>query len=252
VPLPIPSGLLAQDAAAVDPMLAELRSATRNGSSLQAAAQQLMNRFLQQFEGSVALGRIYATVPYNVLPQRDRAFVRAAAEQKGMLALLQDDTRVLSLLATAGAEPAWRDRYASKGHLGIPLLSEHFVSEIPMIAGLIAQLGSSVRWFAKVAAPAGRNDNFGVFTESFFVADAGAARDSTGRLLIPAQDFVRSYNIRAVCGVGGEFPSSGMILVCIFFSNETLPHTPKWLLRVPLMLATGAQALVAAGKIYGA
>jgi len=217
---------------------------------VQEACQGVMQGVVAHFSDALQLGRTYMTVPWRNLPEADRLFARTVAGNVAAGHLLRDDTQVLSLLGTAGAEPAWRDRYSSRNHLAIPLLSPEFVADIPMVSGLIDQLGSSVRWYKQLSQP-GR-DSFGVFTGTFFVDDARTGRDNSGRLLIPAQEFVEQYGIRSVFGVGGQFQSSGMVLVCIFFSSVSLDQTPSWLLRLPVMIATLTQSLVSDGRIYPA
>lgn len=230
--------------------MAQLRSEVRKASTVQEASQRLMDRFRVDFAESVILARTYATVPYRLLPVRDRDFVQSVAQTRNMADALGRETRVLSLLGTAGVEPAWGDRYKSRNHLGIPLFSEDVMAEIPMMAALIRQLGSSATWFDKRTPSAQGVESFGVFTGSFFVQNPSHARDQAGRLLIPAQEFVQQYNVRTVFGVGGEFLASRMVLVCIFFSNERLEQTPPWLLRLPLMLATATRPLVLEGSIF--
>ena len=39
-------------------------------------------------------------------------------------------------------------------------------------------------------------------------------------------------------------------MVCIFFSSERPAATPKWLLRLPLLLASVTRAMVAEGKLF--
>lgn len=233
-----------------DALMAELRREVRQGNTLQETAQRLMSRVLMELKESIVLARTYATIPYGMLPSADRDFVQSVARTRNAGQSLAQETRVLSLLGTAGVEPAWCDRYRSRNHLGIPLISEEFVAGIPMIAGLIRQLGSSVSWYEKIAARELGGEQFGVFTDSFFVQNPAEARDLAGRLLIPAQDFVRAYNVNTVLGVGGEFLAARIILVCILFSSEELEQTPPWLLRLPLMLAMASQSLVAEGRIY--
>jgi hypothetical protein len=238
-----------RDAAAADALLVELRREARNRETVQEACQGVMQSLAARLSESLVLARVYMTVPWQNLPEADRVFARTVAGNLTAGHLLRNDTRVLSLLGTAGVEPEWRDRYSSRNHLAIPLLSPEFVAEIPMVAGLLDQLGSSVRWYGQMTPSAGR-DTFGVFTGTFFVGDARTGRDHTGRLLIPAQDFVQHYGIRSVFGVGGQFHASGIILACIFFSNVTLEETPAWLLRVPVMIASVTQPLLDAGRIY--
>jgi len=239
------------DAATADLILGDLRRQARNADSVQAACQGVMRGLLERLSDSLQLARAYLTVPWRNLPEADRRFAQEIAVSSGASHLLRDDTRVLSLLGTAGVEDAWCDRRTSHGHLAIPLLSAEFVAAIPMVAGLIDQLGSSARWYGQVAGSSNK-DTFGVFTGTFFVPDAATARDSFGRLLIPAQDFVERYEIRSVFGVGGQFQASGMTLVCIFFSSKNFEGTPPWLLRLPLMIASVTQELIAADRIYPA
>jgi hypothetical protein len=185
-----------------------------------------------------------------MLPARDRSFIETHARSKGSADLLNEDTPVLSLIATSGVESAWRDRYRSHDHLGIPLPPERFGAWSSMVTVLTRQLGQSVDWYTlrrQATGPA----SFGVFADALFVADATSSRDEDGQLFIPAQDFVRAYQVRTVSGVGGQFAATGMILACVFFSREMLSR-PTWLLRMPLLLGTVTLGLASAGKIYSA
>ena len=223
--------------------LSGMRSEVRKALTLQDAAQRLMERFRSEFAESVVLARTYATLPFRLLPEGDKQF---AVSRYGELA---EETRVLSLLGTAGTEAAWGHRYGSRDHLCIPLLSEEAVAEMPMVAALIHQLGNSLSWYQSVTQSSS-SDAFGMFTESFFVKDASTARDALGRLMIPAQDFVRESGVRSVFGVGGSFIDSGINLVCIIFSREAFNETPSWLLRIPLILATSSRPLVSGENLY--
>lgn len=241
---------LIQETDAAELTLTNLRVQARKGRSLQECCQNLMEHFQDSFADSIVLARSYATVPFSMLPGPDRTFVEQIVDARNAGDVLNENTRILSLLGTAGARPEWGNRYESRNHLAIPLLSEEFVSEIPMLASLIRQLGSSSSWFQKHTGSSGQVDSFGVFTDTFFVPDASRSLDSAGRLMIPAQDFVQEQNIQTVFGVGGEFTAEGIIVVSIFFSIERLAATPKWLLRLPLLLATVARSLVAQGRLY--
>jgi hypothetical protein len=241
---------LTVDTESIGATIAELRSEVRKGRTLREAAQRLMERFVKEFAESVVLARTYATVSYGILPARDREFARSLANARGMADALTDETRILSLLGTSGTEATWHDPYCSREHLAIPLFSEQVVSEIPMVAALIRQLGNSVSWFERLSPSRNKGEGFDVFTESFFVRDPEQTRDLSGRLLIPAQEFVARYGIKSVFGVGGEFLTSRIILACIFFSRQDMEETPPWLLRLPVMLATATRDIVSEGAIY--
>lgn len=48
---------------------------------------------------------------------------------------------MLSLIASRGAEDDWNDIRKSRGHVGIPLVSQAFVMDIPMFSRLLQDLG---------------------------------------------------------------------------------------------------------------
>jgi hypothetical protein len=237
------------DDAAGRAFLAARKSEIKKAGTLQEAAQQLMDCFHGEFAESIVLARTFATVPFHMLPPRDRSFIETHPGSEGSARLLTEDTPVLSLMGTSGVEPAWCDRYRSRDHLGIPLPPGRFGAWSSMVTVLTRQLGRSVDWFA-VRRPGTAPASFSVFADDFFV-DATSSRDEDGRLLIPAQDFVRAYQVQTVSGVGGQFAATGMILACVFFSREILSR-PSWLSRVPLLLGNVTLGLVSAGKIYSA
>jgi len=238
------------DDAASRALLAACRSEIETGATLQEAAQRMMDLLYAEFAESLALARTFTTVPFNMLPARDRSFIETHARTKGTAHLLNEDTPVLSLIGTSGVEPAWCDRYRSRDHLGIPLPPEKFGAWSSMVTALTRQLGHSVDWY-NLRHPAPGPASFGVFADALFVADATSSRDEDGQLFIPAQDFVRAYQVRTVSGVGGQFAATGMILACVFFSRELLSHA-TWLSRVPLLLGSVTLGLASAGKIYSA
>jgi hypothetical protein len=229
-------------------LLAACKSEIGTANTLQEAAQRLMDSLRREFAESVVLARTFATVRFDMLPARDRSFIETHARSKGTAHFLNEDTPVLSLMGTSGVEPAWCDRHRSRDHLGIPLPPEKFGAWNSMVTVLTRQLGQSVDWYT-LRRPATGLERFGLFADDLFVADATSSRDEDGRLFIPAQDFVRTYQVRTVSGVGGQFPATGMILLCVFFSREKLPRS-TWLSRVPLLLGTATLGLAAAGKIY--
>ena len=63
----------------------------------------------------------------------------------------------------------------------------------------------------------------GGFNGVFYVADAATARDSQGRFIIPAQDFVAKYGVKTVFGLGGAY-LGGALAACIVFAGEQLPR----------------------------
>ena len=162
-----------------------------------------------------ALVRCYKTHPYGKLEPELQSFAKAVLQGHAA-----DPTmRCLTLLGTAGDEPAWNSRRASAGHQAIPLPSAEMIEKAPMIAQLIRQFGLDLSEVVQpttdlVRGLAGKT--YGVF----HVPDAG------GSPYIPAQkDFVLKFGIRSVVGFGGSLPSGDLFAVILFarvaISSET-------------------------------
>jgi hypothetical protein len=189
-----------------------------NGSgSLETAAQAYTRLVYETLHESLVLLRVFATVPARNLPAVNRAFVAKLAESAG--AQLHDDTLVLSLLGSMGVETAWCDRRQSLGHIGIPLVSRDFVTQIPMISRLLQQLGIELDWFdRRDTAIVGRS--FGLQSGVFYVEDAATATDRQGRNIITAQQFVSQYGVRTVYGVGGGYVGTPVYATIIMFCRD--------------------------------
>ncbi len=160
-----------------------------------------------------ALVRFYKTHTFDDLPlqlQRFAANTMAPLTPKG-------DTNCLTLLGTAGEDPAWNSRTRSQGHQAIPLTSAEVVEGAPMIAQLIKQFGMDVREVVRPGAKVVRDlqgRNYGVF----YVPVA------PGSPYIPAQaDFVMRYGIQSVLGFGGTL-ASGDLYAVILFSKTNIPE----------------------------
>lgn len=192
-----------------------LRPSLEAASSLADACQILCNA-LAAIEPT-ALARVYAILPYRDLPEDVRGFVdhlngSAPASM----------TRVLTLMGTTGRRAEWCDRRQSKGHRGIPLISASFVEAIPMLARLLKELGFDLAWL-DTTPDVFAQKLVGGFNGIFYVEDARTARDGTGRLVIPALDFVATENIQTVFGMGGTNPD-GTVLACIVFTSTKVPR----------------------------
>jgi hypothetical protein len=198
-----------------------VRARVEGRRSLAAAAQALADAVHSDFEESLALVRVFATVPLGELPDANRGFVRALMSERGVERPLAGDTPVLSLMGTRGERPEWNDRMASRGHLGIPLVSPEFVDAIPMIARLLAEFGLAV-----VGVDGGGSrivrSKVGNLSGMFYVADARTETDDHGRPVISAQDFVADHGVRTVIGFGGAYMLERSYVVIILFARETV------------------------------
>jgi hypothetical protein len=198
----------------------ELRRATKEAATMEEAAQRVCRVLYEELatpEGSkaCALVRCYKTHLYGKLEPDLRAFARAVLQGT----TIAPTTRCLTLIGTAGDEPAWNARRSSAGHQAIPLPSAEIVEKAPMIAQLIRQFGLDL---SDVVQPS--NDLVrGVTGKTYGVFHVPEA---VGSPYIPAQkDFVLKFGIRSVVGFGGSLPSGDLFAVILFarvpVSSET-------------------------------
>ncbi|HEX9918873.1 MAG TPA: hypothetical protein VGA87_06885, partial [Pyrinomonadaceae bacterium] len=200
-----------------------LHEALKGCAHLQEAAQTCARLLYEEFQESLVLARLFVTLPFNDLPARDKAFVAALAEAKEITPLLSEKTQVLSLLGTHGAEAAWSDRYQSRGHLGIPLVTADFIESIPMVARLMSDMGIGSDWFDKFE-PDILVKNLGRAAGVFYVRDARTRLDARERRIVSAQDFVAAHDIRTVFGLGGSY-LNGSFVTLILFTREIIEQS---------------------------
>jgi hypothetical protein len=173
-----------------------------------------------KFEESLVMARAFLTVPYKILPERQQQFAVQFAHSVKLDNLLGPHTPVHSLLATRGRVAEWNQPRASRGHVAIPLLSEAFVSSIPMMSRLLKELGLPLSWVQDPGTVMERQ-MLGSEVGVFFVGDATHATDELGRKIIPAQDFVTCHSVHSVFAVGGVV-FGGAVFVLILFSQEPI------------------------------
>jgi len=144
------------------------------------------------------------------------------------------EMKCLTLLGTAGDEPEWNRRCASRAHQAIPLPSEAAVQNIPMLRNVLAQLGLAVSAVVR-PDPALVLDLEPRTYNVFLVPDA------LGSKYIPAQEgFVVPHRVRSVLGFGGMLPSADVFMVILFLripiSRETADLFKHLSLSVKLAL----------------
>lgn len=196
----------------------ELRRNAKDAATMEDAAQAIVRHLYDECrdgdgQRSCVLARFYKTHPYATLEPELQRFARAAlggADPRPGL-------RCLTLLASAGAQPAWNRRQASHGHRAVPLASTYAVERAPMIAQLIRSLGLEIGDVVNashdvVRALAGKTH--GVFH----------VEEAVGSPYIPAQeDFVKLWGVRSVLGFGGMLPT-GELFAVILFSRRHVPE----------------------------
>lgn len=213
-----------QDAPDVDTLFDSLALEPSQCASIEELAQRFARRFYEYFAESTVLVRVFATLRFERLPERERAFARDIALQAGGADEIANETDVLTLLGTRGARSAWNARYDSRGHLAIPLLSEAFVGEIPMIARVLGETGF-VPLFSGPAQSQYVTRSHDGGDGLFFVGDARLTTDERGRLIIPAADFVEAHSIKTVFGFGGPYASARTFVTTIVFCREAIARS---------------------------
>ena len=186
---------------------------TKGATLLEYAAQKYIDIIYEKFKDSIVLVRLFATIQFKDLPKPNQIFVNKLAKSAGIASLIKDNTFILSLLGTNGENQQWKNRYNSKGHIGIPLASSDFIEEIPMMSRLLKELGLGLDWIdaddTKIVS-----STIGKMSGMFYVPDAKITTDKKGRKIIVADDFVSKYGVKTVFGIGG-----GYVLKPIFLTN---------------------------------
>lgn len=203
----------------------QIRSVMNGFDSFEQAAQHFTSALHKNFEESIALARIFATVPYGQLPEENKKIVGGLARDKGVSELLNDNTLVLSLLGTSGDNPDWNNRKSSQGHVGIPLVSANFIEAIPMMSRLLKQLGLGLDWIGSADTSVVKH-TIGSMSGVFYVADASQEVDRYGRKVIAAQDFVAQHGIKSVFGFGGGYlTGASTFSVTTIFMRESVSES---------------------------
>jgi len=115
----------------------------------------------------------------------------------------------------------WNDIRKSRGHVGIPLVSQAFVLDIPMVSRMLQDLGVADNLIVLPDAMALQK----IFptTGTFHVPDAGETLDQKGRKTIPQQEFVKANGFVTVFGIGGPYAAGCRdVAVAISFAEESL------------------------------
>ncbi len=206
------------------PVLAKIKEAIITCPTMEEAAQTVVDILYAEYNESIVLARMFATIAYKDLPPKNQAFVSHLAEANGIGGLLGSDTPVMSLIGTHGLKHQWNNRRDSQGHVGIPLVSETFIDKIPMMSRLLKEVGLSLTWLDSkntnmVIETAGRTSGI------FFVEDASSAVDQQNRKIIAAQDFVAENQVKTVFGLAGGYATSNIYVTLIVFCREKLARS---------------------------
>ena len=197
----------------------------RAACTLEACARavcEVLYRELRAADGAggtsaCALVRCFKTHALGALEPPLRAYARTLPDV-GHAA--PSDLPCLTLLASAGDEPAWRSRHTAGRHRLIPLGSQAALDRVPMVAAIFREFNVSIdevrprRWGLSSDAPRA----YGLFH----------VEDAPGDPRVPEQEaFVRPYGIRSVVGFGGSLRRGDLFVVLLF----TKPRVPAAVAR---------------------
>lgn len=198
-----------------------LRLMGKGAASMEEVAGRIVHYLYEQFadresgEKSFVLVRFFKTHPYGELDEKLRGFACGVLGAPPESA----DMKCLALLASMGPEPEWQSRQLSAGHQALPLPSEHFVEQFPMVRQLVQQLGLEINTFLK-PDPEVLVDLAQTTYNVFCIPEA------VGSQYVPAQEeFVLPYGVRSVLGFGGVLPSGNLFAIIIFSRVEMTRET---------------------------
>lgn len=213
-----------------------IRSVPQSARTMEDSARRVVDFLWAELGDECALVRLYKTHPYGQLPPDLKLFAG------GLTGGVPDDkVRCLTLLATRGLEPAWNDRRQSDGHKAIPLPTDEFVERLPMVTGLIRQLGLEI---GDVVQPDRKRvvelaqRSYGVFH----------VEEATGSPFVPAQEFVEEQGVRSALGFGGVL-YTGDFFAIVMFARVPVTERVADTMRV-LSLATRVALMPFGNRVF--
>ena len=205
-----------------------LRNSGSDAKSMEEAANRIVRALYENFvdretgESACTLVRFFKTHPYAELPQGLQQAAREILKGDS----IEPTTKCLTLLATAGDKPEWNSREGSSGHKAIPLVSEDFVKDIPMISRLIQQFGLEISTVLEPMPSLLIDSDRKIHSTFIFHVP-----EALGSRYIPAQtEFVIPYRVRSILGFGGLLPS-GDLFVVIMFGKTWIPKDTATLFK---------------------
>jgi hypothetical protein len=165
----------------------------------------LYNQLNAGDDNPCALIRFFRTVAFSELTPELQSLARKALGRapEGLV-------NCLTLLASRGMLPEWNDRFASRHHQVIPLVSREMIKEAPMIAQLIKRLGIDLSQVVEPLPTLFLNPT----EKKYNVLYVPEAKGS--QTIVAQAGFVDVHKIRTVIGIGGLLPTGDMFAVMIF------------------------------------
>ncbi len=209
----------------------KLRSMGDNAESLEDVAQKAVKHLYDNMrdeksgQRSFSLVRFFVTCSISELPPSLQDFSSKLLKGEPV----PPDIKCLTLLGSAGSKEKWNSRFTSSKHKAIPLTSETFTENFPMISALISQFGMEIGDILKPSLDT-------MMLHEVKEYNIFHIEDVRGNLLVPSQkNFVIPENITSIVGFGGMLPS-GRFFTVIIFSKAPIPKRIANMFR-PLALS---------------
>ena len=154
------------------------------------------------------------------MPEREKAFARRIATERGLAEALGNDATVVVLAASRGKKPEWNDWARSRDRLAVPLLTPECLEPIPLVGRVLGATVSDLPWLKRQETLI-MTETTGKMSHLVLVEDASTTVTSSGAKAVPDQDFVADHGVRSVMAMGGRY-LNGASLVLVLFTTESL------------------------------
>lgn len=200
----------------IETVINQVFSENEKIGSIEEIYQRLARVMCESFctvpgESDLVLSRVYHSFDFPLLSSSLQQTAKQIWEKN-----LKENSKLIALMGTYGKEAAWQDRTQSKGHKAI-LLSHETLNNIPMVARLIQQIGFDL---GILLGEKEKGIEYKSISGAFGVFYVSPALDSP---YIPAQDFVKHYEVKSVLGTGVMLPQ-GDIGIYIGFSRVPIEN----------------------------
>jgi hypothetical protein len=226
----------------------ELQTLASPCPTFREASEACLDRLHAEFAGALVLGRVYVTVPFAFLPEREAEFARRVAAERKAGEKLSDDTIVVALAASRGANPAWNHPANSRGRLAVPLLDSKSLERIPLVGRVLGATMTDVPWL-KRSETLILKESTGKMSYLLMVKDARTELTSDGRKAVPDQAFVGENNVRTVLALGGRYLNATSLVMVLFTTEELTQEQATKFTTVVNTIKTATMKAVMAGKI---
>ena len=226
----------------------ELQTLLSPYPTFREAAQAFLNRLYEEFAGGLVLGRVYVSVPFAFLPEREKQFTRRFAAERNLGEKLADDTIVIALAASRGTKPEWNDPANSRRRLAVPLLDSSFLERIPLVGRVLGTAMNDVPWLKRQETLI-LTETMGKMSYLLMVEDARTELTSDGLKAVPDQVFVDENNVRAVLALGGRYLNGTSMVMVLFTTEELTREQATKFTTLVNTIKTATMKPVMAGKI---